>query len=243
MSTRVLHILILLILSAAAVGLWNMPNVVHADPAGPCSAFDDRGCTAFVPLAETSGSKLGQMYSTSGDLSNFINGLFKFAIAIGAILAVLRLAYAGYLYMGQADMWSSKGRAREVIKDVTLGLLLLLSIYLILFQINPNILKLKALDVLKNNAAQSQTPSGASGASFTDEPGFNGIGTTLPGGTSPGDMGVYNNAAAVPRGAWCYPIGTQFECAGNSTACTDSLNYEKSQAANPGSLPASCTQR
>ncbi len=99
----------------------------------------------FVPLAETpGGSKLGQLYS-SNDFSSFINGLFKFAIAIGAIVAVLRLAYAGYLYMGQSDMWSHKGEAKKIIGDVTLGLLLLLSIYLILFQINPDIVKLNAL--------------------------------------------------------------------------------------------------
>lgn len=99
----------------------------------------------FVPLAETpGGSKLGQLY-TSGDFSNFINGLFKFAIAIGAILAVLRLAYAGYLYMGQSDMWSHKGEAKTIITDVTIGLLLLLAIYLILYQVNRDILTLKAL--------------------------------------------------------------------------------------------------
>ncbi len=100
---------------------------------------------AFVPLAETpSGSKLGQIYS-SGDFAGFVNGLFKFAIAIGAILAVLRLAYAGYLYMGQSDMWSHKGQAKDIIRDVTLGLLLLLGIYLILYQVNKDILSLKAL--------------------------------------------------------------------------------------------------
>ena len=99
----------------------------------------------FVPLAQTpSGSKLGQLY-TSTDFSNFINGLFKFAIALGAIAAVLRIAYAGYLYMGQSDMWSQKGVAKGIIQNVTLGLLLLLAIYLILYQINPDILTLKAL--------------------------------------------------------------------------------------------------
>ncbi|MEK7133765.1 MAG: hypothetical protein AAB804_01700 [Patescibacteria group bacterium] len=106
----------------------------------------------FVPLAETpSGSKLGQLYS-SGSISDFINGLFKFAITIGAVAAVLRIAYAGYLYMGQADMWSSKGKAKGIIADVTLGLLLLLAIYLILNQINPAILE---LDTLKNIAPPS----------------------------------------------------------------------------------------
>ena len=99
----------------------------------------------FVPLAETpTGSKLGQLYA-SQDFSSFINGLFKFALAIGAIFAVLRLAYAGYLYMGQSDMWSHKGEAKTIIGDVTLGLILLLSIYLILYQVNPYILTLKAL--------------------------------------------------------------------------------------------------
>lgn len=112
----------------------------------------------FVPLAETpGGSKLGTLYA-SGDFSSFINGLFKFAIAIGAIVAVLRLAYAGYLYMGQSDMWSHKGEAKTIIADVTLGLLLLLSIYLILFQINPDILTLNALKRI-TPVQQSTTPS------------------------------------------------------------------------------------
>ncbi len=103
----------------------------------------------FVPLADVSrSSKLSNLYATS-DFSGFINGLFKFAIAIGAIVAVLRLAYAGYLYMGQSDMWSHKGEAKSIIADVTLGLLLLLSIYLILYQINPDILTLNALKNIK----------------------------------------------------------------------------------------------
>ncbi len=113
----------------------------------------------FKALAETPpGSKLGQLY-TSKDFSGFINGLFKFAIAIGAIAAVLRLAYAGYLYMGQSDMWSRKGEARDIIKDVTIGLLLLLGIYLILYQINPDILKLKALERIKPVSQPGQQSS------------------------------------------------------------------------------------
>ena len=102
--------------------------------------------TKFVPLAEAGlqGSKLANLYS-SNDLSTYINNIFKFAIGIGAIAAVLRLAYAGYLYMGQSDMWSHKGEAKTIIGDVTLGLLLLLAIWLILYQINPDILKLNAL--------------------------------------------------------------------------------------------------
>jgi hypothetical protein len=122
-------------------------------------------CSAqqFVPLAQTPSGPLAQLYSTpaNGDLSGFINALFHFAIAIGAIAAVIRLAYAGYLYMGQAEMWSHKGEAKKIIGDVTLGVLLLLGIWLILNQINPDILKLKALNVIQSNPAQQSSGSSA----------------------------------------------------------------------------------
>jgi hypothetical protein len=123
----------------------------------------------FVPLADigSQSSKLGNLYGSS-DLSGFINGLFKFAIAVGAIGAVLRLAYAGYLYMGSADMWSNKSAARAVISDVTLGLLLLLAIWLILYQINPDILTLNAL----KNITPVSTPQSQSAPAQTTQPTF-----------------------------------------------------------------------
>lgn len=100
----------------------------------------------FVPLSPApTGSRLGNLYDSTS-LSGFVNKIFAAAIAVGAILAVLRLGYAGYLYM-MTDMWSTKGKAKEIIGDVVLGILLLLSIYLILRQINPQILN---LDVLKS---------------------------------------------------------------------------------------------
>ncbi len=123
---------------------------------------------AFVPLVPpTQSSKLGNLYGSS-DLSSFVNGLFKFAIAVGAIGAVLRLAYAGYLYMG-TDMWSNKSAARAVISDVTLGLLLLLAIWLILYQINPDILKLNALKHI-TPVQTAQTTSGSSATSPSSAP-------------------------------------------------------------------------
>ena len=147
----------------------------------------------FVPLAETpSGSKLSQIYS-SGDFAGFVNGLFKFAIAIGAILAVLRLAYAGYLYMGQSDMWSHKGQAKEIIKDVTIGLLLLLGIYLILYQINKDILSLNALRNIK--PVQQTAPGQSSTQQFTTPPANN----SFFGGTG----GSYDSSINGCSGSGC----------------------------------------
>ena len=113
----------------------------------------------FVPLAPgvEQSSKLSGLYS-SGDLVTFINRLFVFSLTVGAIIAVVRIMIAGYLYMGHGDMWSSLNRAKEILTDVVFGLLLLLAIYLILFQINPNLLN---LDVLKSFKSNSSAQSGA----------------------------------------------------------------------------------
>ena len=117
----------------------------------------------FQPLADLgaqSGSKLSGIY-TGGDLSTYISKMFVFAISIGAIIAVVRLMWAGYLYMG-SEMWSSKEKAKTVFREVIFGLLLLLSIYLILQKINPQLLNIQILDSVKNSASTGQqAPAGS----------------------------------------------------------------------------------
>jgi hypothetical protein len=127
----------------------------------------------FVPLTSgipgsSSGSSLGPTLSGlftqtgPGSLAAFFNAAFTMALAAGAILAVLRLAYAGWLYMGAADMWGSKQRAKEVIFDAILGLLLLIGIYIILNQINPNLLNLNVLQSFQSSGSGG-VPCGANG--------------------------------------------------------------------------------
>ena len=158
-----------------------LPFIVHAQ--------------GFVPLAETPPeSKLGQLY-TSNDFSGFINGLFKFGIAVGAIAAVLRLAYAGYLYMGQSDMWSHKGEAKDIIRDVTIGLLLLLGIYLILYQINRDILTLGALRRITPVQQTGGTPAQSNMQQFTTPPANN----SFFGGTG----GYYDSSLNGCSGSGC----------------------------------------
>ncbi len=99
----------------------------------------------FVPLTKDAdfekifGTKVG---GDAKNLTSFINSAFKLTLSIGAILAVLRIAWAGYQYM-TSDAWGEKSHAKEILGDVTIGILLLLSVYLILYQINPNITSLQ----------------------------------------------------------------------------------------------------
>jgi hypothetical protein len=88
------------------------------------------------------GDALAQMFCSTS-LAGAINSAFQVSILVGAVLAMLRIGYSGYLYMGSADMWSTKQHAKEVFQDAIIGLLLLLAIYMILYQINPDILKLE----------------------------------------------------------------------------------------------------
>ena len=114
---------------------------------------------AFAALADfDQSSKLSQLYRPNQDLPTYLNSIFKVAISAGAIIAVLRLSYAGYMYMG-SDLWHNKERAKEIIRDVFLGIFLLLSVYIILYQINPNLLNLKVSITPLLPPAITTTPS------------------------------------------------------------------------------------
>lgn len=150
------HIVIAFVFAVSCV----LPLATHADnpSQGPYEA-PCVGAGGFVPLeCFQRSAKLTDAYTTQ-DLKPFLQKLFVGAISLGAILAVLRLAYAGFQYMG-SEQWSSKEHAKETIRETLLGLFLLISIWLILNQINPDILKL-------NVETKAPPSSGTSGAAVT----------------------------------------------------------------------------
>lgn len=98
---------------------------------------------------------LSQLFDPNSSLADFFQALFYTAIAVGATLAVLRLGYAGFLYMG-GDSYGKISEAKRIMQDVVVGLLLLLAVYVILNQINPDILN---LDILRSIQSENSTPS------------------------------------------------------------------------------------
>ncbi len=68
----------------------------------------------FVPLSNANQSPMLTSAYSSPDLSTYFNAIFKIALSAGAILAVLRIGYAGFLYMG-SDMWANKNHERLVV--------------------------------------------------------------------------------------------------------------------------------
>ena len=139
MTTRALFSLFILLLALLLSSVFLLgATTAHA---AECPT-DITGAGGFVPLECFQDSARLRGAYNEPELGPFIQRIFVGAISLGAVLAVLRLAWAGFIYMG-TDRWGDKGRARDIISDTLLGLFLLLAIWLILKQINPQILELK----------------------------------------------------------------------------------------------------
>lgn len=98
----------------------------------------------FVPIANTEGSQFLSNIYQSGNFAEYLNMVFRFAIVAGGILAVLKITYGGFLY-ATTETPSRKEAAKETIFNAILGLIILLAIFIILEQINPDLITLDFL--------------------------------------------------------------------------------------------------
>ncbi len=71
------------------------------------------------------------------DLTTYIKGAFNLAIIIGSMLAFVMITYGGIIY-ATTDALAGKETGRGYITDAIVGLLLVLSSWVILYTINPN---------------------------------------------------------------------------------------------------------
>jgi len=83
--------------------------------------------------------------SAARDPSKFFNGMFMYGISIAAFLAVIMIAIGGMQYMS-TDAVSGKAEGKERIQYAVMGLLLVLFSWILLRQINPEILNFGFLD-------------------------------------------------------------------------------------------------
>jgi hypothetical protein len=121
------------------------------------------GITTQVQLAPF----MTRAFSEGASMSTFVNAMFLAAVGIGAMLAVLQLTRAGLLYMG-SDAWGKKDKAKHLMQDAVLGLLLLLAIVLILDQINPQLRNLDVLNKIDGSLIQGTSGAGARDTSGID---------------------------------------------------------------------------
>lgn len=136
----------------------------------------------FVPIVP-----LPNLPGVSGDdttLTGYLNIAFNLAITIGAVAAVGMIVWGGYEYLvSEAVTQKKDGKAR--IWQALTGLALLLLSWLILYQINPDILSLRIL---------SDSGSIPQSGNFQSSP-------TRPGGSSVGGTGSNNSNPRPSEGS------------------------------------------
>lgn len=87
---------------------------------------------------------LEKIPGTSGlgsDLPGYISAIYKVALIIVTLSAVLMLSVGGFMYLTSAGNTSSISSAKTVITDALIGLVIALSAWLVLFIINPDLVK------------------------------------------------------------------------------------------------------
>lgn len=107
--------------------------------------------TGFVPL-----TRIPLLTETVNqfNLSDFLNNLYRLAIGVAAVIAVLQIMRAGIIYMG-GDSVTEKKEAKNLIALSIGGLILVLSPVIVFSIINPEILSLK-INNLSDLAARQQ---------------------------------------------------------------------------------------
>lgn len=93
----------------------------------------------YVPMIDLPGVTNPAAGQTS--FASYVSALYSVAIVVAALLAVIRLVLAGAKYM-MTDVVSGKGEAINDIKGSLLGLLIIISAFVILNTINPNLTKI-----------------------------------------------------------------------------------------------------
>ena len=76
------------------------------------------------------------------NLNDYIGYVFKFSIALAALLAVIMIIWGGVEYMTSETPFG-KGNGRERIENAVIGLVMVLASYLILATIDPRLVEIK----------------------------------------------------------------------------------------------------
>lgn len=125
-------ILSIIFLSLYSLVLLSVPIFARA------AAFDIPCTPSATPItAPTTGT------TNNTDLFDCVNQLYKYALIISSIAAVFMIIIAGYMYIFSGGDSGKVSSAKSFITTSLLGITVLLTGFLLLKQINPNLLSIK----------------------------------------------------------------------------------------------------
>ncbi len=80
-------------------------------------------------------------------LAEYIAGVYKYAVSIVSIIAIVMIMVGGLRWMTAGGNASAISSAKETISGAVIGLLLVLGSYTVLYTVNPDLVSFKALQI------------------------------------------------------------------------------------------------
>jgi hypothetical protein len=80
-------------------------------------------------------------------LANYIGGIYKYLLGIGALLATITMMVGGFLWIMSSGNPQAIGDAKGWINGAVIGLILLSTTWLILNEVNPELTRLKSINI------------------------------------------------------------------------------------------------
>jgi len=134
-----------IIISLALIFIFNIGSVLAADdPFKDCDP--DAGDICYTPEVEIPGFA-GEVKVDSSLLGNYISVLYQYLLYVAGVLAVIVIMVGGFQWITAGGNQSKIGEAKERVMSAIIGLFLALGSYLLLFTINPDLIKIHDLNM------------------------------------------------------------------------------------------------
>lgn len=165
MTKKTLHVYALVALITLAVG-FSAPHSALGQGVETSGGIGvpplQKSQSGFTPIVNIPGIPL----NADSSIPEILNGLFRLSIVAAGLLAVIYITVGGFEYMVSGAREAKKD-GRERIQSAVIGLLLLLSSYIILYVINPDILNLDPFRTTLTPATEQQGPAAPSSGANT----------------------------------------------------------------------------
>lgn len=152
----------------------------------------------YTPMEEIPG------FTKTGDSTTYILQLYQFGLWTIGIAAVFMISIGAFMYITSAGNTSQMGKAKEIIFDAIIGVILALTSYILLSTINPALVQI--------------------GGGDYSTPGGSGTGGTGGGGTGGGGTGSCQVAPSGP----CSVANLKNTCFGENAAQASAICFAES---------------
>lgn len=130
--------------------------------------FAPIACSAALEYKLMEGIPGFAQANSSVDFPAYIMAIYKFGLWTIGLAALLMIMIGGFMYITSAGNNSQTGKAKGIITDAIAGLLLALVSYLLLYTINPDLVKITPLENFGTGGGTGGSGgSGTGGGSFT----------------------------------------------------------------------------